>query len=159
MALEKIIEQPGQEISPGSNLDKAPKIEKPDRSGKIDQDRRAPERPPLTDKVQPINPISPQSSSFAWQQKRAQAIDDILSEGLHDIFMNMAPAQQQAFKNKGEETVVKINELLSKTKVQIGKIISLIRDWLKMVPGINQFFLEQEVKIKADKIIKLKDKL
>ena len=31
--------------------------------------------------------------------------------------------------------------------------MSLIREWLKVIPGINKFFLEQTVKIKTDKII------
>jgi hypothetical protein len=59
----------------------------------------------------------------------------------------------------GEETVEKINSLLDKTKIKIGKIINLIKKWLKIIPGINQFFLEQEAKIKTDKIINLKDKV
>jgi hypothetical protein len=47
---------------------------------------------------------------------------------------------------------------LGQTKIKVNKIIDLIRRWLKLIPGINKFFLEQEVKIKADKIIRLKDK-
>jgi len=70
----------------------------------------------------------------------------------------MNASEQKAFKLKGEETVTKINELLSHTKVKVNKIIALIRDWLKLIPGINKFFLEQETKIKADKIIKIKNK-
>jgi hypothetical protein len=69
----------------------------------------------------------------------------------------MNAAQQQEFKKSGEETVKKINNLLDKTKIKAGKIIDLIRAWLRLIPGINRFFLEQEAKIKADKIIKVKD--
>jgi len=29
---------------------------------------------------------------------------------------------------------------------------------LKLIPGVNKFFLEQEVKIKTDKILKTKNK-
>ncbi|MHB8903693.1 MAG: hypothetical protein ACYC40_01130 [Patescibacteria group bacterium] len=93
-----------------------------------------------------------------YQQKRAQEIDAILSDGLNEVFLKMKPAEQKIFQKQGEETVRKINELLSHTKVQINKIISLIRKWLALITGINKFFLEQEVKIKADKIIRLKDK-
>jgi len=31
-------------------------------------------------------------------------------------------------------------------------------DWLKILPGVNKFFLEQEAKIKTDKILALKNK-
>jgi hypothetical protein len=93
-----------------------------------------------------------------WQKQRAAAIDEILSSGLNEVFLQMNTAQQQEFKQRGEETVTKINGLLSQTKVKITKIIDLIKNWLKLIPGINKFFLEQEAKIKADKIMKIKDK-
>jgi hypothetical protein len=95
--------------------------------------------------------------TLSYQEQRAQAIDLILSEGLNEVFLKMNAAQQQEFKKRGEETVKKINTLLDKTKIKAGKIIDLIRAWLKLIPGINRFFLEQEAKIKADKIIKVKD--
>ena len=93
-----------------------------------------------------------------YQQQRAKEIDNILSEGLNEIFLKMKPDNQKAFKKKGEETVIKINELLNHTKVKINKIVSLIRKWLLLVTGINKFFLEQEIKLKTDKIIRLKDR-
>jgi len=98
------------------------------------------------------------SQAQAYQKQQATAIDNILAEGLNDIYLKMKPADQSAFKKKGEETVTKINALLSQTKVKVSKIVDLIRRWLQLIPGINKFFLEQEAKIKADKIIRLKDK-
>jgi hypothetical protein len=92
------------------------------------------------------------------QQLRAKEIDAILSEGLNEIFLKMKPAEQKIFQLKGEETVTQINELLNQAKIKISKIVALIRKWLSQVTGINKFFLEQEVKIKTDKIIRLKDK-
>jgi len=117
----------------------------------------------LREMLRPAATSAPQgimaTAAQGWQKKRAEAIDSILAEGLNDVFLKMNAAQQKAFKKKGEETVAKINELLNHTKVKINKIIKLIRDWLKMIPGINKFFLEQETKIKADKIMRVKDKL
>jgi len=95
--------------------------------------------------------------SQAYYQARVKAIDDILSAGLHDIYLQMDPVKQKEFKQAGEETVLKIAGLLDKTKIKIDKVIDLIRRWLKIIPGINKFFLEQEAKIKADRIIKLKN--
>jgi hypothetical protein len=101
--------------------------------------------------------VFPQPTSQSWQLRRAQEIDDILAEGLNDIFLKMNSQEQAAFKKAGEETVAKINVLLSETKVKVNKIVDLIKKWLKMIPGVNKFFLEQEVKIKTDKIIKIKN--
>jgi len=103
-------------------------------------------------KPHPVTPVV-----LSYQEQRAQAIDAILAEGLHEIYLKMDVKSQSEFKKRGEETVRKINALLDKTKVQANKIINLIRAWLKLIPGINHFFLEQEAKIKTDKIIRIKD--
>jgi len=161
MALEKIVEKP----SP----DQAAKIEKlPVKPEKIG-------RPEIKTERLPVKPDKPQETVRAgekggegaaptislaqdFQKRRAAAIDNVLAEGLNEIFLKMNAAEQKEFKKKGEETVLKINELLGKTKVKVNKIIDLIKAWLKLIPGINKFFLEQEAKIKADKIMKIKDK-
>jgi hypothetical protein len=88
--------------------------------------------------------------------KRQKEVDKILSDGLDEVFLNMSSKQQKEFSEEGERTVKKINKLLESTKVKVGKIINLIKNWLKMIPKVNSYFLEQEAKIKADKIIKLK---
>lgn len=88
--------------------------------------------------------------------ERAQEIDDILAKGLNDIFLSLPADKQEEFRKKGEETRDKINQLLDKAKVNIGKIVVLIKKWLSLIPSVNRYFLEQEAKIKADKIIKLK---
>lgn len=105
--------------------------------------------------VKPRN-SAPQAISF--YKRRALEIDKILSEGMHETFLALSPKKQQEFKLEGEKTVEKINKLLDKTKIKVDKIIDLIKRWLKVIPGINQYFLEQEAKIKADKIINIKDK-
>lgn len=88
--------------------------------------------------------------------ERQKQIDQILSEGLDEVFLRLSQDDQARFKEEGEKTVLKISELLSQTKVKIKKIINLIKNWLKIIPKVNRHFLEQEAKIKADKIIKLK---
>ena len=83
-------------------------------------------------------------------------IESILSQGIENIYDGLSPEKQWEFKKKGEETALKISLLLQKTKVKVKNIIKLIKDWLKIIPGINKFFLEQEAKIKADKLLNLK---
>lgn len=85
-------------------------------------------------------------------------IEKILEEGMNDSFQRLSPIAQQEFKLKGEQTASQIRDLLKDSHVKIKKILRLILDWLRMLPGINHFFLEQEAKIKTDKIISLKNK-
>ncbi len=82
-------------------------------------------------------------------------IEKIMEENLGDVYSVLTPVQKQQFKIKGEETVEKIRHIIENSKAKLGKIIRLIFDWLKILPGINHFFLEQEAKIKAEKIIAL----
>jgi len=101
--------------------------------------------PPPTVAVPVVQPVI--------KDEFTKEIENILSEDLTDVFLKMNPAQQEEFRVKGEETASKIRILLSATKVNVKKILVLIGEWLKMVPGINLFFLEQEAKIKTDKIL------
>jgi hypothetical protein len=83
-------------------------------------------------------------------------VEKIMEEDLTDAFKTLSTVKKQEFKIKGEQTAYQIRELLNKTHVKIKKIFKLILEWLLLLPGINRFYLEQEAKIKADKILALK---
>ncbi len=82
-------------------------------------------------------------------------IEGILSEHLDDLFIQMTPEQQMTFQQKGEETAGKIETLMQDVKIKVKEVLGLLRDWLKIIPGVNKFFIEQEAKIKADRILNL----
>lgn len=82
-------------------------------------------------------------------------IERVMEQDLREAFNALTPVQKQEFKIKGEETAWRIRELLKRTHVKVKSVFKLIFEWLKMLPGINRFFLEQEAKIKTDKIIAL----
>lgn len=85
-------------------------------------------------------------------------IEHIMEEGLKDAYNELTPVQKQEFKIKGEKVALEIRQLLKKGKVKVKNIFKLIVEWLKMLPGVNTFFAEQEAKIKADKIISMNRK-
>ncbi len=82
-------------------------------------------------------------------------IEKILEEGVGDAYARLSPVAKQEFKMKGEEAARDIRELLKATHVKVKKILHIILEWLKLLPGVNKFFLEQEAKIKTDRIIAL----
>lgn len=89
----------------------------------------------------------------SMEREKYLNIEGILEEDLNDIYVKLSPQDQLKFKQKGEETAIAIFKMIYyKTKIKIKKIINLIKKWLKLIPGINKYFLEQEVKIKTDKI-------
>lgn len=105
---------------------------------------------------QELGGIVAQGQSKQAYLAREKEIDKILSEGLKEIYISMSPEKQRQFRQVGEQTVQVINGMLDETKVKVNKIITLIRSWLSLIPGVNKFFLEQETKIRVDKILKIK---
>ncbi|MBI5221441.1 MAG: hypothetical protein HY979_01405 [Candidatus Magasanikbacteria bacterium] len=84
-------------------------------------------------------------------------IEKILEDDLQEVYFKLEPATREKFKTKGEQTAWQIEQILNSTRVKAKKIFSLILDWLKLIPGVNKFFIRQEAKIKTEKIIQLKD--
>ncbi len=82
-------------------------------------------------------------------------IENILSEDLKEAFLELNPDQQIKFKREGERVAGIIFQMLISAKIQVKKIVDLIAHWLKRLPGVNKYFIEQESKIKADKIINM----
>jgi flagellar biosynthesis GTPase FlhF len=105
----------------------------------------------------PADDLIQTSNQQRFQEEKQKEIEKILQNGLENIYLSLSPDKQREFKTEGEKATKEINILLSKTKVNVGKIIALIRKWLSVIPGVNKFFLEQETKIKADQILKLKE--
>jgi hypothetical protein len=102
-------------------------------------------------------PVQPQAVAPAKTLMQME-IETILSEGLQDVYKNLDEKQKKIFREKGEETASKIEKLIQKVKFRTREIINLIKKWLKFIPGVSKFFLEQEAKIKTDKIMALKEK-
>jgi len=98
------------------------------------------------------------NNSVNSAQISIKEIERILSEDLEDIYVTLPAGIQQKFRQKGEETAIKISKILSQSKIKLKKIAKLIMDWLKVIPGVNKFFLEKESKIKTDEVVKLKVK-
>ncbi|KKR20470.1 MAG: hypothetical protein UT48_C0017G0012 [Parcubacteria group bacterium GW2011_GWE2_39_37] len=97
---------------------------------------------------------NPLGDQFAARQKK---IEKIMEEGMADIYVNLSPEKKNEFKTVGERTAYQVNILLSETKVKVKKVIELIINWLKIIPGVNAFFLEKEAKIKVEEMIRLKN--
>jgi len=104
--------------------------------------------------------INPGGIVAASQAKEKQAIrykeiENVLANDLDDLFLDMDAPTQVKFKNAGEEASRAIDRLIVHGKLTARKVAEIIKKWLSLIPGINRFFLEQETKIKTDKIISL----
>lgn len=82
-------------------------------------------------------------------------VEKILEDGVGEFYNSLSDDAKIAFKKKGEQTAFEISEMIRTLHVKFKRLIFLISDWLKTIPGVNRFFLEQEAKIKADRIMQL----
>jgi len=117
-----------------------------------------PEKVPA--KAEEAAPYPAQAAPTALPAKSPviEKIENVLEEDLEQIYFQMPAEKQAEFAQAGEVTASKIAMLLSGVKIKVKKILELVVGWLKMIPGVNQYFLEQEAKIKTDKILELKEK-
>lgn len=79
-------------------------------------------------------------------------VEQVLEDGLGSYYQGMNPKLQQLFKSRGETLAASLALMVTVTKVNVGKVVELIRRWLMLIPGVSRFFLEQEAKIRADRI-------
>jgi len=91
------------------------------------------------------------------QRARQKEIEKIMEGNLEEAYLILPPDQQLKFKAEGEKTAIEISSLIDKGRASLKKIIELLKKWLSLIPGINKYFLEQEAKIKADKILEEKN--
>jgi hypothetical protein len=82
-------------------------------------------------------------------------IEEELAAGLDKVYLSLDATTQAKFRVEGEKTAIAIAKLLQKTKIKTKEIIKLIINWLRIIPRINKHFIEQEAKIKADRILQM----
>jgi len=130
VAAEKLTEKTGEIISEASNV--------------------LPSVNPLLSAQQVV-----QQNQSSDNQVVLEKVEKILAQDMDSIFLSLDAQAQAEFKRRGEETSRKIVKLLGRATVPIKKIVNLIIAWLRVIPQVNRFYLEQEAKIKTDKIMRL----
>lgn len=155
MPEQQFEQQPTPEIQPPPSWEKEAKEREQELEKELDklekelsgeEKKAAQGKPPI---------VSVPSQAIIPKTETRRKIEKILSENLVDIFRAMDVNQKTLFKQKGEETASAIELLIQTAKATAKKIIQLISNWLKLIPGVNKYFLEQETKIKSDKILEL----
>ncbi len=113
------------------------------------------EAPKVEVSEQPVRVPAPVQVAPVQKTELQTEIEDIMSKDLTDVFLALPDNKKEAFKVAGEEAASKIMILIQTGKVKVKKILDIIRDWLRVIPAVNKFFLEQEAKIKTDAIVRL----
>ncbi len=83
------------------------------------------------------------------------AVEKILERDLGEYVQALPEDQRARFQKKGQEVADEIAKMVRELHLQVKRVLTLIRDWLLTLPGMNKFFLEQEAKIKTDQMLEL----
>lgn len=101
-------------------------------------------------------PLPPQESQ---KSETLEKIEDIMEEDLAEMYATMPEDRKQLFKKQGEETAKEIEGMMYKVKVKSKKMFKLMFSWMKIIPGVSKYFLEQEAKLKTDELMHLKEEI
>lgn len=148
----------GSEIIPAPQIEAAPvQVETASETGR----EQVATRPQPAAEVQgPIEAIPESGAAPApaapAKSQTLEKIEDILEEDLEQIYFQLPPQKQAEFRAVGQETAGRIETLMTGVKINVKKILELIIRWLRIIPGVNKYFLEQEAKIKTDELLKLR---
>ncbi|MBI5466667.1 MAG: hypothetical protein HY975_00415 [Candidatus Kerfeldbacteria bacterium] len=80
-------------------------------------------------------------------------IEDILAEGLEKTFRSLPAAEQSRFKTVGEQAAVRLTSEVKHRTPRLERLIMIVQSWLRLIPNLNPYYLEQEAKIKVEKIL------
>lgn len=82
-------------------------------------------------------------------------VEKIVEDGLGPFVETMEPNAKERFLKKGREITAIIAGMVRSMHIKTKDVFRLLKEWLLTIPGVNKFFLEQEVKIKTDRIVEL----
>ena len=127
-----------------------PLEKKKEKLSQTQPEERAEEKSPLSGGIFPL-----QEGKEVKKAEISKEIEDILIQDLAPFYKVLPSRKKELFDRKKEQTIAAIEKVLSSTKIIAQKILNLVKGLLKMLPGLNRFFLEKESKIKTDKILSL----
>ncbi len=133
-----------------SQAEQTPLPEKPNEPRPA-MEKGFPETPSVEALAKPAAPPAPVAP--AAKDPVLSRVEGILAEDLADIYRELPEGKREKFNTRGDEVAPEVFDMIHRAKASAKKILKLISDWLKMIPGINRFFLEQEAKIKTDKLM------
>lgn len=99
-------------------------------------------------------PAAPAAAALRKDAAMLQ-VEDVLEEGMREVYASLDDAHRKRFKAEGEKVAIRLAEMVRGAKSRAREILLLLTAWLKIIPGVNRYYLEQEAKLKADKILAL----
>ena len=152
-------QEPQVPETPAASVE-TPKISPERREAKPAEAKAAEKKAPVAAKVPAATPqVAAMPVPKAKKSETLEKIEDIMEEDLKEVYSHLTPEKKQEFRKKGEETAEEIEGMLFRVKIHSKKVFGLLFGWLKVIPGVNKYFLKQEAKLKTDEIMDIKEDL
>lgn len=87
------------------------------------------------------------------EDPKLKSIEKMLAKGLDSVFKDLQErGTAEAFKAKGEEIALTFRAWIVKKAFNEADVFEQVESWLKLIDGVNAYFLLQESKRKSDAI-------
>lgn len=149
-------------FAPTPNIEQAPAVEpKVEAAPSVQPEQPSPathERPATPHPADTDTATQPKPKPVVEIQKDAtlKAIEEVLSQDQADIVAELGEIERQAYILKGEELAVTLRSELSKPEVDLEQVDAAIKSWLMLIPGQNEFHVEQHAINKREQLIELR---
>lgn len=148
---------PSKEIKPEEAIKQEIAKKQEQAREAVDQQGKEKLSPVEKDAPTPGKTQAPQAAGGALPPQKSinqQKIEKVMEENLEEIYFNMDEAHRTLFKVEGDRAAREIDKIVNAGKSVAVKVLEVLKRWLRLIPGVNKFFIEQEAKIKTDKILK-----
>lgn len=82
-------------------------------------------------------------------------VERVLEQNLWDLYFALPQGTREKFKAEGEAAAASLRAAIESKRVKPSQVLRPVLRWLKTIPRVNPFFLEQEAKIKTDQVMEL----
>lgn len=131
-------------------------LETPETGAAFEVPASAAEQPAVLTPASVV-PVAPAPRPVSRKDPTLRGVESILEEDLAETYARMTPALQAKFRAEGERVTGLVVAMIRGAKFKAREVLALISGWLKMIPGVNHFFLIQEAKIKTDKLVAMSE--
>ncbi len=143
--------------APAPEKAKSPEVRTPENAAggaprgaelRAPEPERAPAAPAPAAAKRPEAPPDP-------KDKYRIRVERALEQNLWDLYFALPPGAREKFKTEGEAAAADLRVAIEKKSVRPNAVLHAVHRWLRSIPKVNPYFLEQEAKIKTDKIMDL----
>lgn len=146
---------PKQEASATSIESAADNRSEAERPLRAPENSAAPEVAPAPATVVAVERAKTSEAAVAPNDPALMKVERILEAGLWDVYVGMPEPFRTQFKKLGEDTSLAVRAAVIAAQIKASVIHALVHKWLAKIPGVNEFFLLQESKIKTDQLVRL----